>query len=148
VRARGEDEEFPLLGEVRVAEHWCGDIILLMVPMLFGKAPGNAGLTVLVEMWTARGARMAAKPSGPSATAARASSSGSEVTTHLAGGKIGEPGGSVRACHRRCSPRVAVIDEHLVTVSDKIDGESVPHMAETNHTDTSGDEFGGHEHPR
>ena len=43
---------------------------------------------------------------------------------------------------RRRSLRVAVIDEHLMTVFDKVDGKSVSHMAETNDTDMSDDEFG------
>jgi hypothetical protein len=32
-----------------------------------------------------------------------------------------------------------------MTVFNEIDGKSVSHMAETNHTDTSDDEFAGHE---
>jgi hypothetical protein len=36
-----------------------------------------------------------------------------------------------------------VIGEHLMTVFDKVDGKSMSHMAETDYTDTSDDEFGG-----
>jgi hypothetical protein len=68
---------------------------------------------------------MAAKPSGPSATAASASSSGSEVTTTSQAGKIGELCGSASAGQRRCPLRVSVIDEHLMTVFKKVDGKSV-----------------------
>ena len=48
---------------------------------------------------------------------------------------------SARQC---CCPlRVSVIDEHLMTVFNEVDGKSVSHMAETDYTDTSDDWFGG-----
>jgi hypothetical protein len=64
---------------------------------------------------------------------------------NIAGGKIGELGGSPSTSQRRCSLRVSVIDRHLMTVLNKIDGKSVSHMTETDHTDSSDDEFGGPE---
>jgi hypothetical protein len=48
---------------------------------------------------------------------------------------------SARQC---CCPlRVSVIDEHLMTVFNEVDGKSVSHMAETDYTDTSDDGFAG-----
>jgi hypothetical protein len=38
--------------------------------------------------------------------------------------------------------RVSVIDRHLITVFNKVDGKSVSHMAETDRSDTSDHEFG------
>jgi hypothetical protein len=62
---------------------------------------------------------------------------------YIAGGKIGELCGSASPGQRRCSLRVSVIDQYLMTVFDKIDGKSMSHMAETDHTDASDHEFGG-----
>ena len=64
---------------------------------------------------------------------------------HVAGGEIGELCGSASARQCCCPLRVSVIDEHLMTVFNEVDGKRVSHMAETDHTDTSDDEFGGHE---
>jgi hypothetical protein len=47
--------------------------------------------------------------------------------------------GSARARQCCCPLRVSVIDEHLMTVFNEVDGKSVSHMAETDYTDTSDD---------
>jgi hypothetical protein len=62
---------------------------------------------------------------------------------HIAGGKIGELRRSADAGKRRYLLRVSVIDGHLITVFDKVDGKSVSHMAETDYSNTTDHEFGG-----
>jgi hypothetical protein len=61
---------------------------------------------------------------------------------HVAGGDIGEARGGAGAGQSRCPLRLAVIDRHLITVFDQIDGKSVSHMAETDHADTFDGETG------
>ena len=92
------------------------------------------GVTVLVEMWTALGERMAAKPSGPRAAAASASSCC----------KVGKLHGSASSRYLRGPLRVSVKDEHLMTVFNEINGKGVSHLAETDHTDASDSETSEH----
>jgi len=66
---RREHEELLFPSEVRTPEHRSGDIVLTVGCMLLGDVPRTGGLTALVEMCTALGVRIAARPVGPSATA-------------------------------------------------------------------------------
>jgi hypothetical protein len=62
---------------------------------------------------------------------------------YITGGKIGELRRSAGVGKRSYPLRVSVIDGHLITVFNKVDGKSVSHMAETDHSDTSDHKFGG-----
>ena len=64
---------------------------------------------------------------------------------HVAGGKIGQLRGGAGAARRSAvAPlRVSVIDHHLITVFNEVDGKSVSHMAETDHTDMIDGQFTG-----
>ena len=87
---------------------------------------------------------MAAKPSGPSATAVSASSSGSEVTTTSQAARSASCAAARAPVKRRCPLRVSVIDEHLMTVFNEINGKGVSHLVETDHTDASDSETSEH----
>jgi hypothetical protein len=93
-------------------------------------------------MCTAFGDRLPAKPSEPSATATSASSLGRQCQHHITGGKLSELPGNASSRQRRCLRRISVIDQHPITVFYEVDGKSVSHMAETDRTDTFGDEWG------
>ena len=64
---------------------------------------------------------------------------------HIAGGKIAELRGSAAAARPQCCRPlgVSVIDQHLITIFGKVDGKSLSHVAETDHTNMFDGQFTG-----
>ena len=144
-RARGKHEELPIPREVRVAEHWSGDIILAMARMLLGDtARQDRADRTRGNMSSPRGENVH-QPRRPERDRGKRVIVGQGGKHHIAGGKIAQPRGSAGAARPqcRCPLRVSVKNHHLIAVFDKIDGKSVSHMAETDHTDMIDDQFIG-----
>jgi hypothetical protein len=95
---------------------------------------------VLVEMWTAPRGENAHQALRAERDCSQRVVIGKRGQHYVAFGEVGQSLGSAGAGQGACPLRVPVIDEHLMTVFDKIDGKSVSHMAETDHTDTSDNE--------
>ena len=142
-RARREHEQLPLSREIRVPEHRCGDIILAMTRMLLGDAAGNRradrARRNMDRIWREDGRQTL----GTERDRGKRVVVGEGSHHHIAGGKIGKVLGSASARQSRCSLRVSVIGDHLMTVFNQIEGKSVPHMAETSHADTSDSKTSG-----
>ncbi len=92
---------------------------------------------MLIETWTAPGARTLASPSGESATDASAASSGSEVKTTSQTARASSSNRRVGALElQRLRPLcVAIVGDDLVAVGEQIGGEGLTHVAEAHDTD-------------